>query len=1021
MTQRMIQRFYTFTLLAWTGLAVASASPASADVPNGSCSTAQPVFANTIVPIGTSAPAADGLAYGCGKSLAHHSCWYAFTPESDGTLTFSAAPSGAGFANLQLAVYAACNPEALIDCSDQTATCGVCASITLQAASETTYLVCISLPSPTTNQSLEAILGVDFTPNQCGNAQSCCIAQFTPSCSDPKCCGLVCTSDPVCCSEAWDSVCAAIARDVCSFICTDEDCDGNGEPDAEQFGFNAHLAIPTSASTANPYDWCPTLEVPGKGVEFPLFVVTGMPPADLTREVTIPDQTIARSRGFSAVDTRATLSAQDASATLSVGSAGMYVGPQHLPGPTSLDLFNITVENFDTVTVGALPNENNPSPIRAGILTVGNSAAIYGGSVEVVDGILEVDNGLVAVNQLGIQSEGSLRLSGASYTSVTEAMSVQGVLELNQGTLDVSPSKAPLIGGSNALLKGYGAIYGDVAWAGVVEPTGSIYAQSDFRFQGTNGSPADNAKFVLHLGTYSELTVAGSVDLHGTLVVDATSFTPPLGQVIPFLSCNGFESDRFDSVQFRGLAPNLGAFVVPLGQSQLAGKANNTGLGIVFVPLANILDFGNQSSASLIARPTDAVRADFNQDGVDDLAISLTRGASEGGDVVIFKGTGKGLEQVLSVAVGKDPRGIAAADFNGDEKLDLVLALFADNAIQVLSNISTAGEANFNALVPVGVGLGPVDVAVGDFLPDAALIGTRTDVAVALQTDASFAIVKNKSGSIDGSETQTVPSGGGLPTSVGGGDIDNDRDDDVVGGSTGGTTIIPGGSTSTSDSAGSTLFIPTPNPVTDLKLADLSGDGVPEIVATLEATARRPGPPGSPIIYDSLALIRANGPGYSTALLDFWLDARAPAIGDFDADGDNDFALTARSTLSGPKVTRIIRNDSTPTNAEFNLVANLPSLGEPDVLVAISIDGVGDDILSAEQVTQGDIAGRITLLRTADPPQPGDLNGDGVIDAADLALFFQYWGLPGIGDIDGDGTANGFDLTILLGAWSSGG
>jgi hypothetical protein len=526
---------------------------------------------------------------------------------------------------------------------------------------------------------------------------------------------------------------------------------------------------------------------------------------------------------------------------------------------------------------------------------------------------------------------------------------------------------------------------------------------------------------VLHLGTYSELTVAGSVDLHGTLVVDATSFTPPLGQVIPFLSCNGFESDRFDSVQFRGLAPNLGAFVVPLGQSQLAGKANNTGLGIVFVPLANILDFGNQSSASLIARPTDAVRADFNQDGVDDLAISLTRGASEGGDVVIFKGTGKGLEQVLSVAVGKDPRGIAAADFNGDEKLDLVLALFADNAIQVLSNISTAGEANFNALVPVGVGLGPVDVAVGDFLPDAALIGTRTDVAVALQTDASFAIVKNKSGSIDGSETQTVPSSGGLPTSVGGGDIDNDRDDDVVGGSTGGTTIIPGGSTSTSDSAGSTLFIPTPNPVTDLKLADLSGDGVPEIVATLEATARRPGPPGSPIIYDSLALIRANGPGYSTALLDFWLDARAPAIGDFDADGDNDFALTARSTLSGPKVTRIIRNDSTPTNAEFNLVANLPSLGEPDVLVAISIDGVGDDILSAEQVTQGDIAGRITLLRTADPPQPGDLNGDGVIDAADLALFFQYWGLPGIGDIDGDGTANGFDLTILLGAWSSGG
>jgi hypothetical protein len=54
------------------------------------------------------------------------------------------------------------------------------------------------------------------------------------------------------------------------------------------------------------------------------------------------------------------------------------------------------------------------------------------------------------------------------------------------------------------------------------------------------------------------------------------------------------------------------------------------------------------------------------------------------------------------------------------------------------------------------------------------------------------------------------------------------------------------------------------------------------------------------------------------------------------------------------------------------------------------------------------------------PPFSGDLNGDGVVNAADLAQLLANGG-PCAGcaaDLDGDGTVGPSDLAILLGNWS---
>lgn len=60
---------------------------------------------------------------------------------------------------------------------------------------------------------------------------------------------------------------------------------------------------------------------------------------------------------------------------------------------------------------------------------------------------------------------------------------------------------------------------------------------------------------------------------------------------------------------------------------------------------------------------------------------------------------------------------------------------------------------------------------------------------------------------------------------------------------------------------------------------------------------------------------------------------------------------------------------------------------------------------------------KLYVLTTAAPPCPADLNGDGSVGGADLAILLGTWGTSGPADLDGDGAVTSADLAILLGAW----
>ena len=48
--------------------------------------------------------------------------------------------------------------------------------------------------------------------------------------------------------------------------------------------------------------------------------------------------------------------------------------------------------------------------------------------------------------------------------------------------------------------------------------------------------------------------------------------------------------------------------------------------------------------------------------------------------------------------------------------------------------------------------------------------------------------------------------------------------------------------------------------------------------------------------------------------------------------------------------------------------------------------------------------------------QPGDLNGDGQLNGADIGILLSVWGTPD-GDVDGDGDTDSGDLGALLANW----
>lgn len=86
-----------------------------------------------------------------------------------------------------------------------------------------------------------------------------------------------------------------------------------------------------------------------------------------------------------------------------------------------------------------------------------------------------------------------------------------------------------------------------------------------------------------------------------------------------------------------------------------------------------------------------------------------------------------------------------------------------------------------------------------------------------------------------------------------------------------------------------------------------------------------------------------------------------------------------------------------------------------NILDAVAVNQKGQiAALGADTVVGGY---RALLLTPVAGAATGDLDGDGVVDGADLGMLLGDWNQPGSADFNEDGTVDGADLGILLGLW----
>jgi hypothetical protein len=218
--------------------------------------------------------------------------------------------------------------------------------------------------------------------------------------------------------------------------------------------------------------------------------------------------------------------------------------------------------------------------------------------------------------------------------------------------------------------------------------------------------------------------------------------------------------------------------------------------------------------------PMQAVTADFNKDGNQDVAIA---NATMGG-VMVFLGDGKGnLTHSQNYRGTTTPISLAAADLNGDGAPDLVVGGQTGNLAVLLND----GKANFSNGKSFNVNTNPVSIALADLNND----GKADAIVLSSGIDAVDVLLGNGDGTFGASTPYSLTTTASQPVRLTVGDYNVDGNLDVaVAAAKGGIVMVYG-------KGDGTLMKPfgisiTGKGATSLVTADFNHDGTADLAAS---------------------------------------------------------------------------------------------------------------------------------------------------------------------------------------------